>query len=212
MAGNWRGPAAWEGFVSEVPRTWGHSGPGVYAEWGRKTTFLWRVTESSAEEAAFQLGPWDLNSWNPRKGHFQRQEQDRQRPGSGLSCRAPQSRAERAGAVMEEGEPWCQSGLSANLGDTSRPPAALWLQWVDGLDSNPASTHGGLHDLRRVSETPRASVCLAMSGVNSPPHVLGYWTYSACHRRVRNSRSSAIFIHQRPMETQFLLSIICSSL
>lgn len=159
MAGNWRGPAGWEGFVSEVPRTWGNNGPGVYAEWGtdvqrRKSAFPWRVTESSAEEAAFQLGPWDLNLWNPRKGHFQRQKQDRLTPGSRLSCRAPQSRAGWVGAVMEEGEPWCQSGLSANLGDASRPPAALWLQWVDGLDSNPASTHGGLCDLRPVSEPP----------------------------------------------------------
>lgn len=111
-------------------------------------------SQSSAEEAAFQLGPWDLNLWNPRKGHFQRQKQDRLTPGSRLSCRAPQSRAGWVGAVMEEGEPWCQSGLSANLGDASRPPAALWLQWVDGLDSNPASTHGGLCDLRPVSEPP----------------------------------------------------------
>lgn len=46
--------------MSEVPRTWGSNGPGVYAEWGtdvqrRKSAFPWRVTESSAEEAAFQL-------------------------------------------------------------------------------------------------------------------------------------------------------------
>lgn len=131
---HWGEGVHWEGFVNEVPRLWGDNGNGAEcgADVQRLSPFLQRVMDSSAEEAAFELG---LGIWThgvQGKGIS---------GGSGNSMdkgltaglgRVPQSRGASVGAVMEEVPQWPaeEPALSSRrilvLGQTSCQSGRRW--------------------------------------------------------------------------------------